>query len=77
MEGQKEICGHSCSCKSGNECDGDRAMNLVDLHDSPRSFKEDYPHENGQYINQCMECGSQFMGHKRRCWCKMCQHSLG
>lgn len=37
-------------------------------------WPEHATHENGQYINDCMDCGVWFIGHKRsplcrRCWC--------
>jgi len=35
-------------------------------------WKEDFPHENGNYVNTCMDCGADFQGHKRRLSCKMC-----
>lgn len=35
-------------------------------------YPEDYPHENGNYINICRKCGNEFFGHKRRVWCKLC-----
>lgn len=36
------------------------------------NWTEDYPHENGNYINTCVECKMPFKGHKRRPICKMC-----
>ena len=41
--------------------------------DSPKNWTEDYPHENGNYVNKCKECGEFFFGHKRRVICKECQ----
>lgn len=40
--------------------------------DSPRNWPEDFSHENGNYFNECMGCGEQFIGHKRRPYCKVC-----
>lgn len=37
-----------------------------------RNWTEDYPHENGQYMNRCMTCRRIFYGHKRRAVCKSC-----
>ena len=37
-----------------------------------RDWIEDFPHENGNYINECCECGCKFFGHKRRVICKLC-----
>lgn len=68
-----EICGHNCSCKSGEDCHCDGVLNYFQLHEHKRSFKEDYPHENGEYVNICHNCKNQFVGHKRRVTCKMCQ----
>lgn len=36
------------------------------------NWEEDYEHENGNYINICIECSMPFKGHKRRVVCKMC-----
>lgn len=69
----KEICGHNCTCKSGEDCHCDGVLNYFELHEHKRSFKEDYPHENGEYVNICHVCKNQFVGHKRRVTCKMCQ----
>jgi hypothetical protein len=33
---------------------------------------EDYVHKNGNYINECSNCGNFFLGHKRRVRCKLC-----
>lgn len=40
--------------------------------DSPRNWTEDYPHENGMYLNKCFQCEKYFFGHKRRPMCKEC-----
>ncbi len=39
---------------------------------SRRDFKEDFKHENGNYINKCGKCKNSFYGHKRRVRCKLC-----
>lgn len=70
----KEICSHNCACQNGNDCHGEGVSNLWDTYESERSFKEDYEHENGQYINICSYCEKEFMGHKRRVVCKSCQN---
>lgn len=36
------------------------------------NWTEDFPHENGNYMNVCRECGNEFLGHKRRVVCKLC-----
>lgn len=72
----KEICTHNCSCKSGDECHPDGALNYIELHESERSWKEDYDHENGQYVNRCHVCELYFVGHKRRVICKSCAVSV-
>lgn len=41
-------------------------------HDWP----EDEPHKNGQYENNCFECNSIFIGHKRRFLCKVCDAKI-
>lgn len=37
-----------------------------------RDWKEDAALENGNYFNTCGCCGEQFLGHKRRTVCKVC-----
>lgn len=37
-----------------------------------KDWTEDFTHENGNYLNRCIECGEQFKGHKRRVICKKC-----
>ena len=37
-----------------------------------RDWAEDAAHENGNYQNKCANCGTVFIGHKRRVWCKVC-----
>jgi hypothetical protein len=69
---EKKICTYNCDCQTSDDCNGEMALNLVELHDSDKSWKEDYSHENGQYVNKCFECGCFFMGHKRRVACKVC-----
>ena len=39
---------------------------------SERDWVEDFPHENGNYTNKCVQCGELFSGHKRRTTCKLC-----
>lgn len=45
---------------------------LKDTTREERSWAEDAAHENGSYFCECMECGRQFIGHKRRVVCKSC-----
>lgn len=45
---------------------------MDDLTRQDRNWTEDYPHENGNYVNKCIECGGWFNGHKRRVQCKLC-----
>lgn len=37
-----------------------------------RDWKDDFSHENGKYINICMDCKLPFYGHKRRVVCHKC-----
>lgn len=37
-----------------------------------RNWIEDFPHENGNYVNKCSICSNQFIGHKHRVVCKLC-----
>ena len=40
---------------------------------SDRDWPEDCCHENGNYINKCLYCEQDFLGHKRRIVCRKCQ----
>jgi hypothetical protein len=42
--------------------------------ESDRDWKEDFTHENGNYMNGCMYCKQMFYGHKRRVVCKICDN---
>lgn len=46
--------------------------NIIPNFDSIKNWEEDYPYENGNYINKCIECKGYFFGHKRRYICKEC-----
>ena len=37
-----------------------------------RDWEEDFPLENGQYMNHCVYCNETFIGYKRRLVCKLC-----
>jgi hypothetical protein len=39
---------------------------------SNRNWKDDFDHENGRYVNECMFCHKPFMGYKRRVVCFEC-----
>lgn len=45
-------------------------------HAGPRSWPEDFDHENGCYERVCGYCSRQFLGHKRRVVCKACDRAL-
>lgn len=68
----KAVCSVNCECKTGEDCYGDAALNLFELEESGRNWQEDYPHENGNYLNECVYCKLIFIGHKRRVVCKLC-----
>jgi hypothetical protein len=40
--------------------------------DASRDWTEDFSHENGDYLNTCRTCRTEFRGHKRRMTCKRC-----
>lgn len=40
--------------------------------ESSKNWKEDYAHENGNYLNKCYICSGYFYGHKRRVTCREC-----
>ena len=35
-------------------------------------WPEDFEQENGNYVNVCVLCGEEFVGHKRRVFCRAC-----
>ena len=37
-------------------------------------WAEDSSHENGNYFCKCLECGCDFIGHKRRHACRKCHY---
>jgi len=43
------------------------------LHDSPKSFPEDFDKENGNYQMNCFDCHQNFIGLNNRFMCKQCQ----
>ncbi len=47
-------------------------IDYPELMRSPKSWKEDFEHENGNYFNKCCHCKCDFIGHKRRVICKEC-----
>ena len=64
----------------GTEITDTRVVNegLDNTHpdwNDPCNWVEDYPHNNGQYMNRCMTCRRIFYGHKRRVVCKTCAES--
>jgi len=38
-----------------------------------KDFPNDAVHENGNYENKCLNCGSTFVGLKRRVMCRECE----
>lgn len=42
------------------------------LDEQKRNWPEDFIHENGNYLNICVFCKHDFLGHKRRVVCKSC-----
>ncbi len=73
MEQQSEICSVNCTCKDGEDCHADGVITYFELREHPRSWSEDYNHENGEYANKCLHCKKYFIGHKRRIICKQCE----
>ena len=48
---------------------------LKDSTSAERAWTEDFSHDNGHYMNACLNCGRMFEGHKRRHVCKVCAGS--
>ena len=42
------------------------------LGNHPGDWTKDRDHENGCYLNRCIECKTIFIGHKRRVICYLC-----
>lgn len=58
----------------GNEMrELEKKLSVRFLSDDPAGdWTEDFAHENGNYMCGCVKCGKRFLGHKRRCVCKVC-----
>jgi hypothetical protein len=41
-----------------------------------KDYPEDRDLENGNYVRICVDCGSKFVGHKKRIQCKVCRDGL-
>jgi hypothetical protein len=54
------------------KCEAVYTPTPLPFSDSPNSWPEDYPLENGNYISRCVQCQAGFVGHKRRHLCKVC-----
>lgn len=39
---------------------------------SNRNWIKDFNYENGKYLNKCLACDCNFIGHKRRLICYQC-----
>ncbi len=50
----------------------DTVKHIMPKFDSPKNWTEDYPHENGNYVNKCSFCKEYFFGYKGRVVCKEC-----
>ena len=44
-----------------------------DIEGQLRNWPQDFSHENGNYNNICGVCKHDFIGHKRRAFCKVCE----
>ncbi len=43
-------------------------------HATEYDFPKDYASENGMYQHKCLNCNHEFIGHKYRKICKICQN---
>ena len=43
--------------------------------DSKNDWPEDFHLENGNYYCRCVSCNIQFVGYKRRIYCKVCHNA--
>lgn len=41
-----------------------------------KDWQKDFELENGNYMNNCIECNCEFMGHKRRVVCHECTYPI-
>jgi hypothetical protein len=70
---------HECRAMADNAC---ARPSICQGHavqqeaDASRDWPEDFPHENGQYMNTCHVCKNTFIGHKRRVVCKVCNNGF-
>ena len=65
---------HLKSCSSLSFDEWTRVIDVMRplLADYVGNWKEDFSHENGNYMNICIRCDEEFLGHKRRVICKKC-----
>jgi len=64
---------HESAVAMASPCAGHAAQQEAD---ASRDWPEDFPHENGQYMNTCHVCKNTFIGHKRRAVCKVCNNGF-
>jgi len=41
---------------------------------NPKNWGEDSHLKNGNYFCNCIKCGENFIGYKRRVYCKICHY---
>ncbi len=47
-------------------------MPVTTVKPTEHDWPEDWIHENGNYMRNCIHCATRFFGHKRRVTCKQC-----
>lgn len=67
---QREVCAGMIAAIQ--DYDLARAALQPDKGERGGDWPEDFSHENGEYQCRCVECGSVFIGHKRRVVCRTC-----
>lgn len=77
--GMYEVCNKKITTHDLREIDEARderkeqeAGTILNIPFSERDWKEDFSHENGNYLCKCCLCKNYFYGHKRRPVCKLC-----
>lgn len=75
MKDMKQNSGQLSVDSSQSAAENSSQFSYLDAVNYEGNWKEDFCHENGNYLNECRLCAKPFLGHKRRYVCKCCVKS--